>query len=289
MTLERDLAPDLERSLAHLPSVPATSYLAAARKVRRRRRALTGAAASVALVGGLVLAPALLDSPSPTPVASPGAGLGEEHVPLDPRPVTDMPGLQGVEAFTTDRVPHWAQEHGNNGPVAIAPDGRLWVAPGAEVTRTILNPHGDPDLPEDRTYAVEATYEGEERWVLLPNLMEPPALWTNDFGLWTESATASEQGLPSFSDRLVRFAGPGSEQLVARQGTQLVRQRAGVELPSTYEQHPRSSVAEVRWGGRTWFVLAQGPGNGAPFYSAYEQAVSAPDLDSFLAWLEDRA
>ena len=293
MTLERDLAPDLERSLEHLPSVPATSYLAAARKVRRRRRAITGAAASVVLAGGLVLAPHLLDSPSPTQVASvgPSLDLGEGAVAPEPNnPVTAVPGLEGVDHFTTEDIPEWVGEYGNNGPVAIAPDGRLWVAPGAEVQQTVVDPYGAPGPGHRETsYAVEARYEGETRWVLLPGLMEPPGLWTDDFELWVDQATSFQQHRPSIGERLVHFADPGHHELVPREGVELVRQEGDIDLGPHTVNDPRNRVAEVRWAGQTWFVFARFDGDGRIFYQAYDPAASTPDLDSFLAWLEDGA
>jgi len=285
MTIERDLAPDLERALTHLPSVPPTTYLTAARKVRRRRRVLTGAAASVTLVGGLAFAPGLLDSPEPTPVASMGPSADRDTTR---HPVTDMPALEGVPAFTTVDIPKWAQEYGNNGPVAMAPDNRLWVAPGAEVLRAVVNFLGSPGPGEVPTsYAVEARYEGATTWVTvpMPGIMDDPGRWTNDFELWVDNEARAAQGRPTITERLVHFVGPDSDELAANDGAELVRQISGVELPSTYEQHPRTSVAEVRWGGRTWFVVAHGPRNDAPFYEPYERAVSAPDLDSFVEWL----
>ena len=247
MTLERDLAPDLDRALAHLPSVPATSYLTAARKVRRRRRIASGSLAVAVLVGGgLVLESALDEPAAPTLVATPGSD--------DPGPETPVtgPGLDGVDAFTTQGIPEWAQEYGNNGPIAIAPDGRLWIAPGAVVQRSVANPidgEGTEDVPA--SYAVEARYEGETNWVLFPGTMEPPGLWTNDFDLWVDNQASQFENRPSVAERLVHFAGPDSERLASGDGVELVRQLNDVALPpSTFEQHPRSSVAEVRWGGR---------------------------------------
>ena len=284
MTLERDLAPDLDRALAHLPSVPAASYLAAARKVRRRRRVITGSVAFAVLVGGLALGSTLQDAADQTPVATPGPSLE------DPGPETPVtgPGLKGVDAFTTEGIPSWASEYGNHGPVALAPDGRLWVAPGAVVQRTVVDPIGSPrpgKAPE--SYAVEARFEGETKWVLLPHEMDDPGRWTNDFDLWIDDVTSQMENRASVAERLVHFVGPGSATLAAGRGVELVRQLTGVELPATWEQHPRSSVAEVRWGGKTWFVLATVPATGAPWLMAYEQAVvSADDIEGFLVWLE---
>ena len=282
MTIERDLAPDLDRALAHLPSVPATSYLTAARKVRRRRRIAGGSLAVAVLAGGVALGSTLIDSPEDTPVATPGSLDTTTEIPVT------GPGLEGVDAFTTEGVPEWAQEYGNNGPVAIAEDGtgRLWIAPGAVVLRSVVNPidgAGTAEVPE--SYAVEARYEGETRWVLLPYTMDDPGRWTNDFDLWVDNETSHYESRPSVAERLVHFVGPDSERLAAGNSVELVRQLNGVDLPQ-WQTHPRTSVAEVRSGGTTWFVVAMGPRHGAPFYTAYDQTiVEADDIEGFVAWL----
>lgn len=69
----------------------------------------------------------------------------------------------------------------------------------------------------------------------------------------------------------------------------MVRQIDGVDLGPGWEEHPRSSVAEARWAGKTWFVLAQGPRHSANFYAAYDLAVSAPDIEGFMAFLRGPA
>ena len=278
MTIERDLAPDLDRALAHLPAVPATSYLTAARRVRRRRRIAGGSLALAVLAGGGVALDAALDDPAEsTLVATPSSEIK----------VTG-PGLEGVNAFTTEGVPEWAQEYDNNGPVAIAEDGtgRLWIAPGAEVLRSVVNPiDGAGTQEKPASYAVEARYKGETKWVLLPHWMDDPGRWTNDFDLWVDNETSQFEDRPSVAERLVHFVGPDSERLAAGNGVELVRQLNGVDLPQ-WQKHPRSSVAEVRSGGTTWFVVAMGPRNGAPFYTAYDQAiVEADDIEGFVAWL----
>ncbi len=288
MTLERDLAPELDRALAGLPAVPAANYLAAARKARRRRRVVTGSVALAVLIGGgVALDLALDDSADLTPVATPGPGHSD-----DPGPETPVtgPGLEGVDAFTTPGIPEWAQEYGNHGPVGLAPDGRLWIAPGAEVLRTVVNPidgEGTAEVPG--SYGVEARYKGETTWVLLPATMDTPGRWTNDFELWVENESSQFEDRPSFAERLVHFAGPDSERLAAGDQGELVRQLDGVDLPR-WPENARSSVAEVRSGGTTWFVQAMDPLDGAPWYQAYEQVIlGADDLEDFVAWVKARA
>lgn len=285
MTTEPDLAPDLERALGHLPDVPATTYLVSARGVRRRRRAVAGVAAVAVLVGGVAAGTTWLDEPERTPVASGGPAEGGS---LEPQPVSG-PGLKGVEAFTTEGIPDWAQEHGNHGPVALAPNGRMWVAPEATVLRTVV----DPLTPTEETpvsYAVEAEFKGRTVWVWIPGgVMDDPGRWTTDFDLWVEDQVDGFEGRPTVAERMVHFAGPDTETLAAGPQAELVRQLDDIELPGTYEQYERASVAEVRWRGQSWFVLAVGPHNGTEWTDAYEQSITgATDLEGFVAWLGER-
>ncbi len=320
MNTETELAHQLERSLDDLPTVPATTYLHQAKLVRRRRRAAAGLVAASVLVvasGGLmaVTAPGG-DTPGDlatntgrelVPVTMPSADLPADPdypAPEPANPVEAVDGLAGVDSYSTTKVPSWAQEYGNHGPVAIAPDGRLWVAPEAVVRRTVVDPMAGTTLGDGtrvtESFAVEARFEDDDNllgdvvWVLIYNSedvpgsfgeMDEPGRWTDDFELWVDDVTSRPQGRPDFASRLVDFTDDSSDVLVPRDGVQVVRQLDGVELGPTWAKHPRSSVAEVRWAGKTWFVLAQGPRNGSPFFDAYDPGLSAPDLEGFVTWL----
>ena len=306
-----ELADRLDRELTGLPHRPPTAYLHAGHRARRRRRRTLGGAVvgvGLALVTGAMVGtgaggpdgpssatdPVVERAPSTAPTAGPGLKAGFV-APEPDNPVRARPGLQGVEAFSTDEVPSWAEEYGNHGPVSIAPDGRLWVAPEAVVRRTVL----DPLRPTDggggvtASYAVEAEFGDRVVWVLLytdgrsdaVGTMDDPGRWTTDFELWVDNETASLQDRPSFGARLVRFRAGTDTLVAATPGVTVVRQVRDVALSAASEQHPRSVAAEVEWRGTTWFVLAQGPRHGQPWYDAYEPAVSAPDLDGFLTWL----
>ena len=116
-------------------------------------------------------------------------------------------------------------------------------------------------------------------------LMGHPGEWTNDFEIWIDDITSQFEHRPSWADRLVQFAGDGSERLVAGPGAVIVDQTGDVVLPN-WEQHPGTAVAKVRFEGTTWFVLAMDPAHDAPFYSSYEASVvSASTLDGFLDYL----
>ena len=320
MNTETELARQLERSLDDLPTVPATAYLHQAKRVRRRRRTMAGLLAASALVVGTgaivaVTAPGGT-APGGDVATDPGrelapATMPSADLPADPdytapepaNPVEAVDGLTGVDSYSTTGIPKWAQEYGNHGPVAIAPDGRLWVAPDAVVRRTVVDPLAGTTLGDGtrvaESFAVEATFEvddstlGDVVWVLVysdsngvsSGEMDEPGRWTDDFELWVDDVTSGPQARPDFASRLVEFADDDSDVLVPREGVQVVRQLDGVELGPTWEKHPRSSVAEIRWAGKTWFVLAQGPRHGSPFFDAYDPQLSAPDLEGFVTWL----
>src|SRR5688500_14760540 len=144
MDLDPALALDLERAVPQLPTAPATAYLIAGRRARRRRRALAGAAgvAVLALTGGAALS--VLDDPAPNSVVGAPAG--------DP---------------SADDIPCWAQDYGNHGPVSIYPNGELWVAPDARVIRSVEIPAGSFDEQVVSAYVTESEFEGDVWWSLV--------------------------------------------------------------------------------------------------------------------------
>ncbi|KRF11961.1 hypothetical protein [Nocardioides sp. Soil796] len=315
MTTETELAHQLERSLRNLPTAPALDYLHTAQRVRRRRRiavALVVSTSVVALGGAAAAVVGGDDERDAEPAAS---GVGRERAPAvadpgtlgpDPdyvapapaNPVEAVDGVRGVDAYTTDEIPSWAEEYGDHGPVAIAPDGRLWVAPDAVIRRTVIDPLGPGGVDADPTsvsYAVEAEFDvpevpmepeafkGDVVWVIVSRTaetatvgeMDEPGRWTDDFELWVDDVTAHDQGRPDFAARLVGYASDRSDVLEPRQGVEIVRQRGDVLAGTT----KRSAAAEVRWAGKTWFVVA-----GTDWIEAYEPADSAPDFAAFIEW-----
>ena len=89
------------------------------------------------------------------------------------------------------------------------------------------------------------------------------------------------------SERLVHFAGDGSERLVAGSSAVIVDQTGDVVLPN-WQTHPGIAVAKVTYEGTTWFVLAMDPAHQKPFYSAYDESVvSATTIDGFIDFLRD--
>jgi hypothetical protein len=272
MDLDSELTRELERAIPHLPTAPPSSHLSAGRRARRRRHAYAGVA------GVAVLA---LATGGAVSVLS-----GSDSTGADGTHVADSPSAEAI--------PDWAQEYGDHGPVSIYPDGRLWVAPDARLIRTVEGPFDIDNKGVIASYAVEAEMDGEIDWSFVyrdsesvGGLMGHPGEWTNDFEIWIDDITSQFEHRPSWSERLVHFAGDGSERLVAGAGAVIVDQTDDVEV-ANLENHPGSAVAEVTFEGTTWFVLAMDPAHNKPFYSAFEGSVVSPStIDGFLDFLRD--
>jgi hypothetical protein len=307
---ESDLLTRLDDELAHLPSVAPTTYLLEGRRVRRRRRATS---AGVAVAAAVAVAVGALQ------VLAPGGGADRSQIAEDPtgthdprpvdraadpdfvapapnNPLEAQDGLDGIDWFTTTDIPSWAEEYGNHGPVALAPDGRLWVAPDATVRRVVVDPFTYGKAGGTTSYAVEATctcapeeMPDDVVWVWLSSdgggLMDVPGWTTDDFELWVDAATAHEQGRPSLAARFAHFAGPGSSRMVAgAPEVTLVHQVADPDLGSGRVTHTRAGAAEVAYAGQTFYVVGVDPEEGAAWYRFWP-GDSQPDFASFLTML----
>jgi hypothetical protein len=309
MSPETDLLTRLDHELGDLPAVPAATYLLEGRRARRRRT-VTAAVAALAAVLALVAAlgiggegreaqlaqeptasSELAASPAPDLSADPDFVAPEPNNPLEAQD-----GLDGIDWFTTDDIPSWAEEYGNHGPVALSPDGRLWVAPDAEVRRVVVNPFTYGQGDGATSYAVEAQCPcaPEEMpddivWVWVSSdgsgLMDVPGWTTDDFELWVDQATAFEQGRPSIAERFARFADRRTGRMVAgAPGVTLVHQEPEADLGSGRVEHTRAGAAEVVYAGQTFYVVGVDPEDGAPWYQYFE-GDTQPDFASFLTFL----
>lgn len=316
---ESDLLTRLDDELAHLPSVPSSTYLLQGRRARRRRRATTAVvaaatAAAVAVVAAQGLAPGSGGregsiAQEPTTVASPLRDLSSDPDFVAPEPNNPVEAVawsavaDDIDWFTTDDVPSWAQEYGSHGPVQLLADGRLWVAPDATVRRIVVDPVVGGPGGVTASYAVEAEYAGapedfssDVAWVFLSTdgtgrgsgSFDEPGRWTDDFELWVDDATAPQEGRPSFVERLAHFADDSSDVLVpGAPGVEIVRQVQDPEVGPMWEPGTREAAAEVRWAGTTWFVQASDPRDGGAWYIPYEGA-GYDDFDAFLDELAGR-
>lgn len=310
MTGHLNVSDAFDGRLDALPSVPPEHYLAAGRAAHRRRRLRHGGGVIGLAVAGILVT---------TQMLSQGAGSEgvREHRPetaasvgtIEPRSLSNLPvraGIGAIDGYSTDDVPPWAKEYGNNGPAAIAPDGRLWVAPDTEVVRSIADPFG----VEGSAAGVAHSYALEVRWhpsgdefeqgsqgesvvawwlgyqdqdsTATLGSMDDPNRWTSDFALWAQNEAANLSGKPQFIDQLVRFKDDRSDVLVPLSGVRILQQQADVDT-GDMQQYARRSAAEVVVDGQTYFVLANGPRvGGRPFYEPYQAGLVAPDLAGFL-------
>ena len=293
----------LDQRLDGLPSVPPQRYLTAARSaVRRRRRKRWAAASGVAAAVAVVLAagPAVIHGDGPERAR-------ERHPSVANQPLASLSstvvqeGVGDIDSYTTDEIPEWATEYGNHGPAAIAPDGRLWIAPEATVVRSIDDPFagaGETPAGIAHSYALEVRWQGRDDalgkdglvWSFIYQQddgitggeLDTPERWTADFALWADNLVASTLHRPTFPERLVQFADDRSDRLVPGPGVEIVRQVSHAETGDR-QQYARETAAEVRVGGQTWFVFGTGRQVGHAFYEAYDEPSSgASDLDGFL-------
>jgi hypothetical protein len=296
----------LDGLAGQLPTVPPQSYVEAGRaahRARRRRRAVGGAClvASVVVAAGavsvLTTTPPVAEDRTQTSVAPAHATRSVlSHL-------TVQAGVGDIDSFTTEDIPEWAQEFGNHGPVTIAPDGRLWIAPDAEVVRTVNDPYGDAgrEIGIARSFAVETRWhnprnsagDGGLAWSFVyqdagssftQGSMDTPDRYTTDFGLWAEDQTAFRLEQPGSGERLVHFASSTSDVLEPGAEVEIVQQ-APVATVGTRPPFARQVAAEVRIADETWFVLASGKITGREIYEPYEPALSGSDFAGFLAFV----
>lgn len=290
------VATALDERLDGLTALPPEHYLVAGRAARGRRRRRRIGGVAVLAAAGVLLATQL-------PLSAGDSGVAREHpaavagadgavAPSSLSTLTVAAGVGDIDSFSTDEIPPWATEYGNHGPAAIAPDGRLWIAPEASVVRSIDDLLGAaPGVAH--SYAIEVRWHDELAWwwsyqeegsTDSVGTMDDADQWTTDFALWAENESRSVVDRPSFTTRLVRFADDRSTALVPQPGVEVVDQVSDVDT-GDMEQYARRSAAEVVIEGHTYFVLANGRASGHAIYEPYEAAVAAPDLEGFLAFV----
>jgi hypothetical protein len=310
MSPETDLLTRLDHELGGLPAVPAEDYLREGRRARWRRTAAVALVAPVAAAAAIALAVSLgtggqgreasLAQEPPTPT-TPSPAIDYTYdpdfvAPEPNNPLEAQDGLDGIDWFTSDEIPSWAQEYGNHGPIAYSPDGRLWVAPDATVQRVVVDPFTYGLGDGEQSVAVEAKcacapedMTDDVVWVWLSEggsgHMDVPGWSTDDFELWVDAATASHQGRPSVAERFAHFADGDTGRMVAgAPGVTLVQQEAEPDLGSGRVEHTRAGAAEVVYAGQTFYVVGVDPEEGAPRYQ-YWPGDSQADFASFLSML----
>ena len=318
MTTTNRFRAALDERLGNLPPVPYDRYLTAGRRaVRRRKRRYVGLGACTAALlvsAGWALPPeggpqrALEANPMLAGSSAPSVGgSSTPPSPGAPTPLSAMrvePGVGDIETYTTTDIPPWAQEAGQHGPVSIAPDGRLWIAPGVTVVQSIEDPVAEIGASAGvlKSYAVEVRgFKGSDKaggnpsdddawWSIVFQFndrsvggqMDRPQRWTVDLAVWTYNMVAGHFEETGFAESLVSFASEQSTELVPGPGVTVVRQAPFQTAPG-WQDYPRQTAAEVRINGQTWFVVGFGKKNGAAFFDAYDmRSAGVTDFEGFL-------
>lgn len=257
-------------------SGPIREVLDGGRRRRRRRRWGTGlaglAAAAVVATLALLLADVVPGSPDPGVAPLPRADLDR---PSSARSL-DSPGEDG--------------DPGRPDLVRIDRRGRLDPTTGARVVDRIENPLGV--RPPRYSWAAAVRLDGEVSWWLLESApvsrsvsVDSSSSRLRTLDAWTAhelgSRAAGTDGSPDVS-RLVRFD-RDSTRLAARSGVELLEQRTVVGVGGALAApEDTTAVAEVRWRGRRWYVLALRAPSGQTAYLPFVAAGRAADLDAFL-------
>lgn len=145
--------------------------------------------------------------------------------------------------------------------------GTLHLAPGVTVRERVEHPLGQTAPRQSLGLAVED--RGKLVWMLLIDggahfEPEPAKSDYPNFEMWLDFSVALQTGQETLA--LVRF--DAEHKLVARDGVTLVRQIANPQVgPDLASPGVPTAVAEVRYHGRTWFVMArQLPGEKAEYF-----------------------
>ncbi|GAB3793256.1 hypothetical protein [Nocardioides ungokensis] len=278
-----DIGTEIDRSFGDGPAPgPVDDLLARGRRSLRRRRLATGTAALavVVIVGGGAWSstgsgpsgtdssPAVATDPTPTPSASASASATPTPDPL-------AQALRGGEL------------------VALTLDGRLAVRDGVDILKRVPNPMGSTEPAT--SLGLEISYRGKTYWYLLDSDGTQSTGSSHDearvsfptLKSWLDDQVALQSGGDTLA--LVHFAGPGTATLQPLDGVTVVQQRAGVDLgPDFAGPDATTAVAEVRWQGETWFVLARRLPGSPPEYFPTAASVSAPTLAGFLDYARGR-
>lgn len=257
-----NLTDELEKSFAHEPAHrPVEQQLAAGRRLVRRRRTVTGAAALavVAVLGaGYAVVGSGDDKASDPPIA-------DQKQPTDD-PVDDDLKLQD-----------WG--------VSVSRDGELLTAPGVQVIESVPNPEGYG--PPGKTYGVAYDRDGTTNWVLIdPSGGSHEVAFQSfpTFDYWLRDQVAMQRGEPLLE--LVRF-GEG-EELLPRAGVEILQQTGEINIgPRFAGPNDRTAVAEVMYDNQRWYVLARDLADSGIQYFPTAASVSTPTLEEFLPYAKD--
>ncbi|HWJ83021.1 MAG TPA: hypothetical protein VNS55_12355 [Nocardioides sp.] len=236
------------------------------RRAQSRRRIVlgAGAAAAVLVLGGAAWA-----------LAPGGDGVATDHPSIADQPTTS----------TSDPV----LEGGLR--AAYGPDGKLVIRDGWRVTQRIPNPMGFQE--PDRSVGLEVT-RGEDRyWYLLTSreggsgaISDPAGKGFATLEEWVVDQAAANRPDPLMEALDLR---PGGRIVSYDDAVTVVAQRSGVDLGQRFGPAEDTTVAEVRFEGRRWFVTALDHVRGGfEIGPAVDTPAAGTTLDSFIAYARDQ-
>jgi hypothetical protein len=271
MSMPGSLQQVIERSFGEGPEHrPIEDRVAAGRKAVRRRRA-AAAAAGVAVVAVLGTTYA---------VAGPEASTRSGDVAGNPSPRQD-------ELTQRILMP---------GQLAAFVDGQIVLRDGVSVLHEVEDPLGTDGGIDSVALALE--YRSRETWQLLTYhsgegvgggsiTSQDPAKTTFSFEEWVANETATELRGPA--GNLVEFKNGGT--LGPLPGTEILDQRPGIDLGPTFARpDDPTAVAEVRFAGDLWFVVARRLAHSQPEFIATRaaDAEGAATIDEFLTFARQK-
>lgn len=260
---------------------PIEDRLLAGRRAVRRRRVVgvVGAAAAVAVIGG-VGALTLPGSGSTEP--APAAPIGSAKDPAKTPSATATPSTQAPPQVQRRQGPgDKGLNIDNDYPVALS-DGVLVVKRGWRVTRIVDNP--SKLLPPDTSFGVIVESDDSARWMLLEEEAEggyatyddPETVSYSRFDDWLRSIVAINR--PEAVEPLVTRDRSGS--LAPGQGATILAQRSAA--PVAPYADAEDLLVKVERDGRTWFVVVRGRGENAEVIPVDADALSAPTFEAFI-------
>ncbi len=294
MQADHRIRDEIDRSIGEGPhGVPVDELLTRGHRALVRRRLLTGAGATLAVV-------ALFGT---TAVVAGGPGTHTSRAPeYAERPSTSHVTPTSTPAPALRTPTQREARRAMNRPVARFDDrGRLVLVPAAQVVRRIDNPVAGSE--PGKSVALELDYRRVRYWFAL--YQEPDRsggwssfMWSGDydgsFASWvgeqftideSERSTGGGQdewpGIPGLD--LVRFAG-GTDRLEPVAGVTILRQQVDVSVGDSFAgPNDQTAAAKVEAAdGNRYYVLARRVTGGAPQYIAVTEADGGPTLDSFL-------
>ncbi|MEP9363361.1 hypothetical protein ABLE68_10375 [Nocardioides sp. CN2-186] len=292
--MDTDLRDELDRSFGDGPAIDDTAVLLDRGHRALRRRRLASGAATLAVAVVAISTSAVLHS-------GPSESTG---VPLGPPASSPSQTPQDTEVDGVVLVPDPSMRRST--PVVLARDGSVHVWPDAQVTVAIPNPF--ERVAPSTSAAVIYLVDGKPHWyvgyyepdqggggVMTPArddvsfrdwVLEQKAVQGSDRG--TGGGTSSAEWPGRVDLELVRFAGQ-SARLEAQDGVTLLQQRPHPQVGDSFAAaDDLSAVAEVRYEGERYYVLARHLPGDAPQYIAVSAAEGGSTLADFLDYARGR-